>query len=73
MESVRAKYMKEDGGSGDGVGGNGGSATDVASLREQMRGILASDAWKDYKHKDHAAAQAKVTAISEAIAKVGVK
>jgi len=71
MESVRAKYMKEDGGSGDGGGGNGGSATDVASLREQMRGILVSDAWKDYKHKDHTTVQAKVASISEAIAKAG--
>lgn len=66
MESVRAKFMKED--SMDG-GNPTGAATDVATLNEDLQKVYASDAWKDYKHKDHESVQLKARSIAEAISK----
>ena len=68
MESVRAKFMKEDDIGGNGGGGNG--AADVATLREEARNLQASEAWRSTFHKDHAATKAKVDAIYAQIAKV---
>ena len=71
MESVRAKFMKED--SMDGGGGEGGSATDVATLRKQARDLMASPSFKDTFHQDHATTKAKVDAIYAQIARTGTK
>ena len=72
MESVRAKFMKED--SMDGGGGNGGdNATDVASLRKQARELMASPSFKDTFHTDHATTKSKVDAIYAQIGKMGTK
>ena len=70
MESVRAKFMKED--NIDGSGG-GGAPVDVAALRKEARDLQASDSWKSTLHADHAATKAKVDAIYAQIARMGVK
>lgn len=72
MESVRAKFMAEDKGSGDGAGAGAG-ATDAAALKEQMYALQGSEAFKDYKHRDHAATIAKIRALAEAVSKAGGK
>ena len=41
--------------------------------KERMRAIFNSDAWKDYKHKDHDKVQAEVKELAEKIAKAGAK
>lgn len=70
MESVRAKFMKED--SMDGTGGSG-AAPDVAALREEARTLQASEAWRSTFHKDHATTKAKVDAIYAQIGKMPKK
>lgn len=72
MESVRAKYMKEDS-MGGGDGGAGAPGGDAASLREEARTLQGSEAWKNFQHKDHAATVAKVNDIYTRIGKAGVK
>lgn len=73
MESVRAKYMKEDsmGGGDGGAGGTGGG--DANALREEAKALQNSDAWKNFQHKDHAVTVAKVNDIYTRIGKAGVK
>ena len=71
MESVRAKFMKED--DIDGSGGGGGAPVDVAALRKEARDLQASDSWKSTLHADHAATKAKVDAIYAQIARLGAK
>jgi hypothetical protein len=71
MEEVRAKFMGEDK-MGGGTGGSG-SAPDINALKEEMYKIIASPAWKDYKDSGHDTAKARVSAISAALSKAGVK
>lgn len=70
MESVRAKFMKED--NMDGAGG-GGAPTDENALREEAKTLQASDAWKNFQHKDHEAAKKRVSEIYAAIGKARKK
>jgi hypothetical protein len=70
MESVRAKYHKED--SIDGSGG-GGAPTDVSSLRDEAQKLQSAPAWKDVFHKDHEATVAKVNEIYNSIARATPK
>lgn len=71
MESVRAKYMKEDNINGSGAGAGG--ATDVSTLRDDAQKLQSSPAWKDVFHKDHAATVAKVNEIYTQIARATKK
>jgi hypothetical protein len=68
MESVRAKFMKED--NMDGKGGAGAGASDVSSLRDQARKLMDSPAWKNSFDKDHTGTKAKVDEIYTAIARL---
>ena len=71
MESVRAKYMGEDGlGSGD-VSGN--SAPDIGALREEGRTLMASEAYKNAWHKEHDKTVARVKALYEQVGKLTSK
>lgn len=71
MGSVRAKFMKED--NLNGGGGGAPPATDTAALREQGRKLMSSDAYKDFRHADHAKTKAEVARIYEAIGKESQK
>jgi len=72
MEGVRAKFMKEDTGSGGGSG-KGDGPKDVNALREELHNIYSSEAWKDYKHKDHEAVQKRAREVAVLMAKQGAR
>ena len=63
--------MREEGGFAGGEGASG--ATDVATLREEAKTLMASDAWKNFQNKDHNATRAKVDDIYSKIAAAGKK
>ncbi len=65
MESVRAKFMKEDNLSGAG----GGTAVDVVSLNDEGKKLMQTAEWKDAFNPGHAAMVAKVNGLYDAIAK----
>lgn len=72
MESVRAKYIKE-----DGISGKGGTATtgatDVVTLREEAQKLQGSDAWKNPFDKGHERTKARVAEIYATIAQLTKK
>lgn len=49
-------YGKEDGGLGGGDAGGTGGSEDIATLREEARTIMASEAFKDFQHSKYDAA-----------------
>lgn len=61
MESVRAKFMSEDGISGK--AGMTAGASDIVTLREEAQKLQASDAWKNPFDKAHAKTTARVSEI----------
>jgi len=70
MESVRAKFMKED--DIDGAGG-GGDVTDVSALSAEGAKLMLTPEWKDAFHAGHAAMVARVDKIYADIAKSGAR
>lgn len=71
MESVRGKFMSEDGISGK--GGTQTGAADIVTLREEAQKLQASESWKNPFDKGHEKTKARVTEIYAAIAQLTKK
>jgi hypothetical protein len=67
METVRAKFMKED--NMGGGAGAGGSAVDVSALRSEAQTLQSSEAWKNPWHKDHEKTVARVNEIYNSVSR----
>lgn len=65
IHAIKGKYTKE-----DNIASKGGDAASQLGLREEGRTLMASKAYKDSFHADHAATRARVTAIYAQLGKV---
>jgi hypothetical protein len=57
LDSVNAKYIKED---GPNKGGGGGSAKSAVEIEKEATDLMATDAYRSNMHKDHDSTRQKV-------------